>query len=220
MIISHGHKFVFLHAVKTAGSSVSQWLSERITEPHKDDVIHTPKNMIKRRELFNDRHMSLAALYNVIPKEELKDYYRFCFVRNPYDATLSYYLMGQEKWPDRFPTHKLRSTAFKKWLLEGNREHFPIFREPIFLYRGKIGVNKICRYEKLHHDLAIACRKIGIKHSDVDRIPKINKRPRYDKDDYYDEEAKEIVYDRNSYIINRFQYKYDGEPLSEPDSNG
>ena len=72
-MISHKHKFIFIHIPKCAGCSLKE---------------HLVKN--SDNKLINSGHESLDVLLkNFSLKTE--DYYKFTFVRNPWDRIVSLY---------------------------------------------------------------------------------------------------------------------------------
>jgi hypothetical protein len=76
----NGHrKFAFIHIQKTGGSSVDELL--RTTVP---DITH-----------YGPRHM--GARHAMTKIEDWDDYYRFAFVRNPWDRLVSWYCMMDQR---------------------------------------------------------------------------------------------------------------------------
>ncbi|MFO8053169.1 MAG: sulfotransferase family 2 domain-containing protein [Candidatus Omnitrophota bacterium] len=74
MLISHTYKFIFLHIPKTAGSSVAATLKRNL---NKNDLLLCPHTKAVR--------LKLTA------KDKWKDYFKFTFVRNPWDRMVSAY---------------------------------------------------------------------------------------------------------------------------------
>ena len=76
MIVNHKNKFMFVHIQKTAGSSVGDVLSS----------IDGTKNIYYSH--------SFISTINV---NEYNGYFKFCFVRNPWDRLYSWYKMMIKK---------------------------------------------------------------------------------------------------------------------------
>ena len=71
MLINHNYKFIFVHIQKTAGTSITSVLNE-----------------IPGTEPLYYSHSQINVL-----KEEYEDYFKFCFVRNPWDRLYSWWNM-------------------------------------------------------------------------------------------------------------------------------
>jgi len=71
MIINHRHKFVFVHIQKTAGTSITSDLAN----------LGGCEYYYEKHSLIN----KLSPIYN--------NYFKFCFVRNPWDRLVSWYNM-------------------------------------------------------------------------------------------------------------------------------
>src|SRR5215813_14048351 len=84
-MISHKHKFIFVHIPKTAGTSIEEALRDETCQLLRNEWDHTraphaPLNHLTLRELA-DCHILTPA--------QLKSYFKFCFVRNPWDRLVS-----------------------------------------------------------------------------------------------------------------------------------
>lgn len=129
MIISHRHRFIFVKTHKTAGSSLEVALARECGEDdivsHMEDNIASgiPRNygpssrwgrgyndskllrkVIDRHSpllgAFYYEHMPAWRISELLGQEVWASYFTFCFERNPWDKTVSYYLWkkhGQEK---------------------------------------------------------------------------------------------------------------------------
>ena len=89
MIISRGRRYIFVHAPKTGGTSLTLALEDRAM---KDDILigDTPKAVKRRSRLdgLNARgrlwkHSTLADIEGVVNADELDDFFLVTIVRNP-----------------------------------------------------------------------------------------------------------------------------------------
>jgi hypothetical protein len=97
MIISLGRKYIFVHAPKTAGTSMALALEARAM---KDDIMlgDTPK-AVKRCKRLRDvktagrlwKHSTLADVDGLVTPAQMDDAFIFTLVRNPWDRMVSYY---------------------------------------------------------------------------------------------------------------------------------
>jgi len=106
MIVSHRHRYVFVHIPKTGGTSLTLALEARVG---RDDIIlsDTPKGRNRRRRVRDVKargrlwkHSTLADIEGLVPAEMLAGYLVFTMVRNPWARAVSYY-------------HWLRAQKFK-----------------------------------------------------------------------------------------------------------
>ncbi len=97
MIISHRHRFVFIHIHKTAGESVTAAL-EPVLGPH--DIVLKSDFDVWLRTLTQRRYRGLQGLHKHstaraararLPREVWDGYYTFTFVRDPIARAVSLY---------------------------------------------------------------------------------------------------------------------------------
>ena len=86
MIISHKHKFIFIKTRKTAGTSIQ----EALTKICGDEDIITPDIDTEGRNVdkscWNGHpHPHLWDVKQLVGDKVWNDYYKFTFVRNPFD---------------------------------------------------------------------------------------------------------------------------------------
>ena len=95
MIVNEKYKFIFFHLPKTGGSSAVKWFGKA-----EGQMLH----------LQRDAHMTPDEFFNTyIDAHKVKDFYRFCFVRNPWRRMESAYKHlsktgSPDRW-DKMPFH-------------------------------------------------------------------------------------------------------------------
>ncbi|WP_062387881.1 sulfotransferase family 2 domain-containing protein [Demequina iriomotensis] len=174
MIVSHEHRYIFVRTRKTAGSSLELALSatcgpDDIVTPHPGDENdelreavggsgaqnylipyhrYTTRNVatlvVKRRrpELFD--HMPARRIRSTVGSEVWNSYFKFAFVRNPWDAVISMYYWTHQG-PDRPPMDAfLASEACTR--LQRNVD--------IFTIDGEVAVDRLFRFEDLRESAA------------------------------------------------------------------
>ena len=165
----HNHKLksIFIHIPKTAGLSIRSSL-EDAGFTHKGHV----SNFQKRDTTISTRHQPCKFL----KKECLEDYFKFCFVRNPWDIVLSSFLWwaGVYEWANRTGRghprkkelmEKISKMPFSEYVKSyashlneiyshGMGQHYWISDDD-----GKILVDFIGRFENLQEDFNIICDK-------------------------------------------------------------
>jgi hypothetical protein len=97
MIVSHRHKFIFLHIPKTAGEAITAALEpvlgpEDLSLKTSADTWRRSLTTAQYRELNGLRkHSQARAVRAIVGEKVWQDYFTFAFVREPVDRMLSYY---------------------------------------------------------------------------------------------------------------------------------
>lgn len=189
------YKCIFVHIPKNAGLSVSYAIFGNTGGSH--------RKIIDYKDLFS--------------KKQFKKYYKFTFVRNPWDRLVSTYfflkkggLTDKDKvWAEK---HLGQYDNFKDfvsgWLIEENISNSLHFQhQHVFLENenGKIEVDFIGRFENLESDFKIVTKNIGI-----DRELKKTNVSHRDSDyrKYYDTKTANIVRKVYSKDIELFNYEF------------
>jgi len=183
-VISDKYKFIFIHITKNGGHS----MAKAIFEPLIEDAIYS------------------ADLDHLYCDDYYKDYFKFTFVRNPWDRMvsswsykLSYFYKGKDfkdfllnyAWDENgAPTNK-------HWLDQHYHTH----------YKGNQFVDFIGKFENIYDDWDIVCQTIGLKYD----LPHKNESNHDKYQKYYDQETKEIVESHYAKDIELFNYRYENE---------
>lgn len=203
MIISHKYKYIFLKTTKTAGTSIEISLSrfcglDDIITPisFSDELIRKklgifPKNYENYTcplKLEEDNSQLKANFWNHIKAKEIKDrigtkiwnsYFKFCFVRNPWDRAISQYYWVKRKIDQPESLDKF----IKRRKLNRNFN--------IYTIDGKIALDYIGKYESLIEDLSLICDKLGIPFDKW--LPKAKANFRQDRRHYSEILTKEQI---------------------------
>ena len=97
MIISHEKKFIFIHIPRTAGTGVSKSICSCMGVDNWREFIGEPKSLIDDEpegggEWIGKKHIRAIDLKNEVGEEVWRSYFKFAFVRNPWDRAISVYL--------------------------------------------------------------------------------------------------------------------------------
>jgi len=150
MIINSDKKFVFVAIAKTACTSIHRRFG------------------IYRDPVPSIYHMHLRNILKAYPM--VKDYYKFAFVRNPYDRLLSAYYnfrSSPEHSEWAYPSYKY--DTFRDFVLDiensGCLEFIHLAPQFDFLKVGNdIGADFVGRYENLNEDFAKIEKRLGLRH--------------------------------------------------------
>ena len=199
-MISHDHRFIFVHIQKTAGKSILKALGLPLGADHRFAE--------KQRKDYG---------------EDLWDsYFKFAIVRNPWDRLVSAYhyrVTGGSRSPDDLARAKLYPRSFRRFCM--NLDHFVrlpnehMFRpqyEWISDSAGKDLTDFVGHFETLNEDFLVIRRQIGLEGAELPHINKSNHRPFWR---YYDRVTRDLVERAYQEDIERFGYEL-GHEVDEP----
>lgn len=218
MLISYTHQFIFFHVAKVAGISLRGALNDYTQEPEKFKIKRPPRQI-------NGQSNPLykiwdAALTHVTAREARKElgetfytFYKFAFVRNPWDWQVSmYHFLLQETTNPRYALIQSLSgfEEYLEWVIT-TKNPYPrgatkLQSEMITDESGEIIVDFVGRYENLAADFAQVCRTLNIEAS----LPHLNKSCHRDYRDYYSERAQKMVETSFQADIELFGYTFEG----------
>lgn len=191
-MISHSKKFIFVHITKTGGTSIDIAL-RKYTENTKT-------------------HQSILEMKEEVAKNfELNNYFKFCFVRNPWDKMVSQYFYIKKK--------TTYGKSFEDFIIDFkstpndwnfNKKNFPVRYQPVQKKwicgdKGEILMDFIGRFENLQEDFGTICDKIDLPKLE---LPHINSTNHGHYSEYYNKETREIVSQKFSEDIECFGYKF------------
>ncbi len=180
-MISHSHNFLFIEIPKTATSSIHSVLAQHMEYDH---------TKISRHAKYSE----LAEFY-----PESKNYFKFSFVRNPWDRLLSFYFF---KKTDLAKIKISDNLSFKDFVL--TVKGLPKFNQ--YSYIESFDNNSyIGKFENLQQDFDIVCDKIGMSRQ---QLPHKNKSKHKHYTEYYDDETRQIVAQKYARDIDYFGYEF------------
>ncbi len=219
MPISHPHRAIFIHIPKTAGTSIEAVLG--MHGARRDVGIVPYFNQVPDREhLYGGslQHLTAQAL-----KERLRDdatfaaYFKFAFVRNPWDRLVSALAWTDQKWArgeslavaefDR--EVRLIHATLEQARATGQALSIPAFlaTQVSFVHdvHGRPLVDFIGRYERLDSEWPSIAQRVGV---DPVRLPLRMRSHHRDYRDYYCEETRRLVAEMYAADIQQFEYRF------------
>jgi len=218
MLISHTHKFIFFHVAKTGGMSIRQVLQPYSQEPEKFKLKRPPKEVDGNHNPLYEMwesllwHAKAKDAKKYLPGEIFDNYYKFAFVRNPWDWQVSMYHFILKE-----PTHVKRDLVqnmsgfeeYLEWVI-ATKNPYPkgatkLQKDILVDESGQLLVDYIGRYETFASDFAKVCQRLKIEAT----LPHINKTKHRDYKAYYNEATRQRVADYFQADIDLFDYEFE-----------
>ena len=214
MLISHSHRFAYIHIPKVAGVSISRTLGCRYGTPIDHywgnrllkaigiNVNHYAPYQLKKFRL----HTPAWILKRELPPAVFADLFKFSFVRNPWDLLVSHY-----HFVVRTQSHHRNRRAGQLGSFE-QYAHYEMGRGKISQSAmltdadGRLLVDFVGRFETLDADFAQVCRRIGT----TVLLPRLNSTVHADYRSYYSDRLAAEVGSYFAADAARFGYCFDG----------
>jgi Sulfotransferase family len=234
MLISHRKRFIYTKTVKTAGTSVESYFEPLCMRDGEWSFSHARKEYVSEAGVVGIRtgepleiqralwwnHMPAQAIRALIGDGVWNDYFKFCVVRNPFDAMVSAYryfhatnerkrglrrylaVIGARVGPAR-EERDLKS-KFEEWL---RTTELPLDRNK-YLMEGEYCMDFVIRYEALGDGVREVCRRLDYPF-DPSRIPhlKNSERPKLPISAYYSAAAIDIMEGAFRFELDQFGYR-------------
>jgi hypothetical protein len=200
-MISQELRCIFVHIQKTGGSSIRGALKMVQFDPHK--------------------HRFARELRAAYGEEIWRSYFKFAFVRNPWDRLVSWWEMMRRNSLEGRPMNGFqrlilaRARTFEEFIRAGDIEiHDPdgskwIYRNQIDYLsdeEGRLLVDYVGRFERLQADFAEVAARLGTPPV---ALPHANRTERRPFESYYSPELRDHVGRRYQRDIETFGYRFD-----------
>jgi len=194
-MISHEHKFLFIHVPRTSGSSIEIQFKY-------NDAGMWMVNYDGRK------HWTLNQWKEHLEPEVFETYFKFTIVRNPWDRVISKYCTRNEFGPIGQPAGKSLKYFLDNYKTPGN-EH----GETLIDYFDPEQMDYIGRFESREDTLTYVSQKIGVEIDNSYKLRPVQATIKQQNDnhhytEYYDEETKQIVAERYARDIELFGYEF------------
>jgi len=213
MPLSRALKCIFIHVPRTGGTSIESalnilgdWRNENL------NLMFGYIQSVRIKQIVGIsaflQHLTAAELRAIIPNE-FGEYFRFAFVRNPWERMVSIYarmdphMVEQAKRSGVDPTSMVFDD-FAEWAREFKHVHLLPQSDFLFDDMGNSLVDFTGRYERLAEDFAFISGKLGLSIE----LSRQNKTSHAPYREYYTAKARKIVEDMYEQDIQRFNYKF------------
>ena len=189
--------FVFIHCPKTGGSFVRHLCATYA--PAEWEI-----KILKGHPTFND----IPEKYKHLPV--------FGFVRNPFDLYVSWYFYGKKhkKSPLLNIVSNHGTKSFKDTIICLNNYYLesPCNHVLHSIYGDNLDLIKIGKFENLREELFKIMKNIVKLPEEFERQilthPKVNQSERGNYQDFYDQELRTFVSEREKNFLDYFDYKF------------
>jgi len=209
MLISDSHEFIFLRMRKVASTSMKAVLSPLCIPRPAGRIAHLKSRAWLEWNYHNyvfRAHDDIRAAKRRMPAEKFMRYFKFAFVRNPWDRLVSEYEFLLKR-----PSHG-RHTRVKK--LDGFKQFIQMqiprgdaYQTNMLCDRdGNLLMDFVGKIEGLQSDWYIVSERIGIPQQ---ALPLSNVTRHRHFQDYYDDESRQLVAHHWNREIELFEYRFD-----------
>jgi hypothetical protein len=212
MPINYKRKFIYIHIPKTAGTSILCSLfninvgQDEMIDRRNLDLEYQKKHLIgEDGDFIRTNHYPLYKILKV--KSDVKDFFVFTFVRNPFDRLVSeyYYQKFNRNIPFNDYVLHIVKPAFDFGKLE---EWFSFHLLPQFDFiciNNEIRCDFLGKFESLEEDYNKVCKILGVEKA---LLPHYKKSLRKDYRSYYNDASRAIVEKYYKKDLDEFDYTF------------
>jgi len=239
MLISHRKRFIYTKTVKTAGTSVESYFEPHCMRDGEWRFSHGRRETVSDAGIIGIRtgepleiqgalwwnHMPAQAIRALIGETIWNDYFKFCVVRNPFDAVVSAYRFF---WASKQPPRprglleRLASRSSQARALADLRDglenwlrsvQLPFDRNK-YCIDGSLCVDHVIRYEALFDGIQEVCRRLAIdfRPEGLPHLKKSEKSP-LPLESYFTPASLDLVERAYAFELSTFGY---GRPWERP----
>lgn len=153
---------------------------------------------------FHD-HITIVQLKDLLPRKIFESYFKFAFVRNPWDWQVSLYHFAKQN--KNHHQHDLISNmSFEEYIDWRVHDDLHLQMEFVCDKEGQLLVDFIGKLENLENDFRNVCTEVKI--SDVMNLPKLNTSEHRSYKRYYDNHSKNLIAEAFKKDIELFDYTF------------
>ena len=218
MLISHSKNFIFVHNYKVAGTSIRYALDKYADRSFIRASIKSKLNHLvgKYPNIYSENfnlHSKALELKDELPEEIFSSYFKFGFVRNPWDWEVSLYTYMKKKKDHRQRDVALGFKDFDEYIDWRVNEDLHFQKDFFYDKQGNKLVDYIGKFETIREDFGHICKKIGIEGIE---LPHTNQSKKQSYLTYYSEKTLDIVYEALKPDIELFGYEKPKLPVENP----
>jgi len=230
MVISHKHKFIFIHIPKCAGNTICYSLLNNLYFDTKNDIFNLNAYKDRKNKVLNytylntntaqvfknvknqgnstglKQHDKLKKLKDYLNKKNLNinDYFKFSFMRNPWARRVSQHQFAKKLAKINKGgkwAAKISKMSFYEFITKRNDSQLNWVSDE----KDNIAVDFLGSSKNLQNEFNFVCEKIGISRI---HLPHRNVTKHKHYTEYYDDETRQIVAEKCAKDIEYFNYKF------------
>lgn len=187
MIISHAHRYIFFAVPKTGTHSVRGALRAQMGPDDLEQVGLFVQKRFPFPEFADIRHGHIGTrqIRPVLGEQTFGEYFKFAFVRNPFDRFVSYCAF-MSRGSNVFEVEPLR---YMKYIIRELRPLDHILFQPQHAMltdeKGRLELDFVGRNETMQASFDEICRRTGMATTTLERVNASSHRPwreYYDRD--------------------------------------
>ena len=215
MPISHQFNTIYIHIPKTGGTSIEKYLNiynENGLRPNTnilhghvpikfEDNEYDPLN-VEGRAGYNLQHLTSNEIKNLISDKIYQKYFKFTFIRNPWDKIVSEYEWAYYSLEFDDYINRVLYVVQNRIRLDTKNTHL---RPQIEFINNDLDF--IGRFENFSNDVEKVSSLIGV-NLDIKKLPHTKKSDRDNYKTYYNENTKNIIQNVYKEDIKQFGYEF------------
>ncbi len=213
-MISHKHKCIFIHIPKTAGTSINSYFHPGVKFHFKNPDYERLFGWCPKRQLHMQHATSKQLLETeLITDEQWKTYFKFTFVRNPWDRAYSDYLFIQDfsGVKGSFKSFLKKENEFYDILNNNSNYHFLgdhlLPQTNFFDFEGYYKPDFIGLFENFSDDIQKVLSHLGLKKGFNEYQNKSKRKGDYSL--FYTNSNKNLVAENYRKDIEKLGYRFE-----------
>lgn len=207
MLLSYDHRFIFIHNYRVAGTSIRKSLEKYAGRPWLRRILkeiglghYIPYYKWKTFP----GHIKASDLKKRLPVEIYDSFYKFAFVRNPWDWQVSLYhsmLQNRAHYQHSIIKSMKNFDEYIRWRVSEDKK---LQKDFVTSADGRVIVDFIGRYEKLAEDFLHVCKVLDLNVW----LPHLNNSSRRNYKSYYNSDSRKMIEDSFKEDIELFGYTF------------
>ena len=213
-MISHKHKCIFIHIPKTAGTSINSFFYPKVKFHFKNPDYEKLFGWCPKRNLHMQHATSKQLIETeLITEEQWNTYYKFTFVRNPWDRAYSDYVWvkGFANVKGSFKNYINREGGFKNIFTDNTNENYLgdhlLPQTDFFDFEGNYKLDFVGKFENFSVQIQEVLESLSIRKNFDIFQNKTNRVKDYSL--FYTDSNKKLVERKYKKDINLLKYTFD-----------